>query len=367
MDIRDLRPPVEDGPWPPLTQLPPMTFEPLARATSWQQLIYAQGGGFRPLLMDVHVPATPRPAPVVLWVHGGGWGEGDRRLVPLQWGQQEFFQQFVDAGIAVATCDYRLIAEAPVEAMVQDIVAAIRYLRRYAGELALDADRVAVWGDSAGSHLSSLAALAGSAPDPDPAILGSQGVGEGRADVTGIVWWYGASDLTVLPELCEFLWATATPEERTTLAERYSPVTHLRADSPPLLIMHGDQDTMAPFDQAVRLHEAAVAVGAPSRLLVVPGAEHAFLGADIRAQWQTGLDFLAGLFAGGRAPAAARACSSLGKRSPDACPRRVVDHRNDAGSAHDHPGRQAPGRVAPNTDQAYRVWRIAEHNGRQPP
>ena len=82
------------------------------------------------------------------------------------------------------------------------------------------------------------------------------------------------------------------PDAREWLAMAYSPVTHVRADSPPMLIMHGDSDKMSPLDQAVRLHDAARAAGAWSRLVVVPGAEHVFLGADIEAQWQVAIDFL---------------------------------------------------------------------------
>ena len=292
VDIRELRAPVEHGPWPPLTHLPPLSFEPLRGARSWTGLTYAQVPGFRPLVLDLHVPLTTRPAPLVMWVHGGGWSEGDRRLVPLQWGQQELFQRLIDAGIAVATPDHRLIGEAAPDDMVRDLVAALRYVRHYALDLGLDVDRVAVWGDSAGAHLASLVGLAGSAARPDPHFLGRLGVGAGRTDVAAIIWWYGASDLTVLPDLTESLWRGVDSEARDWLAMAYSPVSHLRADSPSMLIMHGDQDSLAPLEQATRLHERARAVGARSRLIVVPGADHVFVGADIGVQWQAAIDFL---------------------------------------------------------------------------
>ena len=292
VDLTELRPPVEDGPWPPMTHLPPLRTSPLRGATTWTGLTYAQVPGFRPMVLDLHVPDSGGPAPVVMWVHGGGWAEGDRRLVPLQWGQQRLFQKLVDAGFAVATPDHRLIEEVAPDDMVRDLVAAVRYLRTYAADLRLDGDRLALWGDSAGAHLAALAGLAGSAERPDPHFLGRSGVGRGRTDVSSIIWWYGAADLTVLPDLTESLWRGVDPDAREWLAMAYSPVTHGRADSPPMLIMHGDSDTMSPLDQAVRLHDAARAAGAWSRLVVVPGAEHVFLGADIEAQWQVAIDFL---------------------------------------------------------------------------
>ena len=292
MDIRELRPPVEDGPWPPITHHPPIASGPLPGAHSWTGLSYALIDGYRPLVMDVHVPDGVDAAPVVLWVHGGGWAIGDRRHTPLQWGQQRLFERLLAAGFAVATPDYRLTRESALPAPVHDLVAAIRYLRRYARELRLDSDRVGAWGESAGAHLVALAGLAGSAPTPDSWLLGDAGVGTGRTDVRAIVYWYGASDLTALPDLHTFFWPKAAPAEGADLALRCSPVAHVRADSPPLLVVHGDADTIAPLDQALRLAQAAESVGASCELVVVPGAEHALLGGPVEPHWDQAIAFL---------------------------------------------------------------------------
>lgn len=291
MDIRDLRPPVEDGPWPPITFLPPLTSGPLRGARSWVGLSYALIEGFRPLTMDVHVPQGPGPHPVVVWVHGGGYVGGDRRLVPLQWGQQSLFERLLAAGIAVATPDYRLVGEAELPAPVHDLVAAVRYLRRYADELGIDADRLGVWGESAGAHLGALAGLAGCAPEPDPWLVGEVGVGHGRADVSAIVAWYGVFDLTADPDLQE-LWPNATTAQRAEWAARCSPVRLLRSDSPSLLLMHGDRDGMVPVGQSIDMQAAAAAAGARCELVVVDGSDHVFLGVPIEPQWDRAIDFL---------------------------------------------------------------------------
>ncbi|MFX0539146.1 alpha/beta hydrolase fold domain-containing protein [Ornithinimicrobium sp. Y1847] len=292
MDITELRPPVEDGPWPPITHFPPLDYPPLQRARSWTGLTYALVDGYRPLVLDVHVPEGVEAAPVVLWVHGGGWVSGDRRHVPLQWGQHRMFQEMIDAGLAVATADHRLLGEAPVEAAVHDLVAAIRYLRCYGEALRIDPDRVGLLGDSAGAHLAAMAGLVGSHPEPDPTLLGDLGVGGGRADVRAIVWWYGASDLTRTPALMEMMWPGESGQRRLNLARRLSPVTHLRSDSPPLLLMHGDRDSVAPVQEAQVFHAAAQAAGALSELVIVPGAEHVFLGAEIEPLWGHAIAFL---------------------------------------------------------------------------
>lgn len=302
MDLSDLRPPVEDGPWPPITHFPPLVYGPLRGARSWTGLTHASVPGYRPLQLDVHVPEGLASPPVVLWVHGGGWAEGDRRHVPLQWGQQRMFQAILDAGMAVATCDYRLNEEARLPAAVHDVVAAVRYLRRYAAELGLDGDRVGLWGDSAGAHLAAVAGLAGSSPEPDPWVLGEIGVvadgayasgGPERTDVRAVVWWYGLADLARERQLAAWLWPEVEADARAELARRLSPVTYLRSDSPPLLAMMGDADTVAPVTQAHALAEAAEAVGARCELVISPGSGHVFHGEPLEAFWERAVEFLA--------------------------------------------------------------------------
>lgn len=292
MDVRDLRPPVEDGPWPPLTHLPPLDHPPLRDARTWTGLTYAIVGGYRPMVLDLHVPTGVDSPPVVMWVHGGGWREGDRRLGPLQWEQQGLFQRVLDAGLALATPDYRLVAESSLPGPVHDVVAAVRYLRRYAAQLGVDATRLGLWGDSAGGHLATVAGLAAGHAAPDGWLLGATGVGDGPADVSAVVSWYGASDLTLDPSLVADLWPDTSTDEREELARRVSPVHLVRADSPPMLLMHGDADSISPVEQSVRLHEAALRVGARCELEVAPGSEHVFHGEPVETYWDRAITFL---------------------------------------------------------------------------
>ena len=113
--------------------------------------------GYRPLQLDLWVPPTPTPAPLVVWIHGGGWMIGDRRYLPETLRPNQVFDALLDAGLAVATIDYRHALEAPFPAQLHDAKAAIRYLRgprRRARHL--DRRGSASWGESAGGHLAAL-------------------------------------------------------------------------------------------------------------------------------------------------------------------------------------------------------------------
>ena len=124
---------------------------------------YGEVLGFRPLELDLYVPAgLEGPVPVVVYVHGGGWQRGSRRDPPPLL-DADFYEQIAAQGLAVAAVDYRLSGEARFPAPLEDVRAAVGWVRDHAADYGLDPGRVFLWGDSAGGHLALLAALTGSA------------------------------------------------------------------------------------------------------------------------------------------------------------------------------------------------------------
>ncbi len=237
----------------------------------YADVAYAELRGFRPLLLDLYVPAasvvppdspTDLP-PLAIWIHGGGFHSGDRRNLPETYPPNSVFDRLVAAGVAVATVDYRLSAEATFPAQIDDVHAAIDYLRRFAPAYGIDADRIGTWGESAGGALAALAGLT-------------------SGQVSAVVAWYPLTDLAHHhPDRSDSVEAEllgAAPETVPELAASASAVTRVTADAPPFLIVHGDSDGVLPLDQSERLHAALVAVGASSTLHVVPGADHCFEG-----------------------------------------------------------------------------------------
>ena len=118
-------------------------------------LTYASRGGVD-LLLDLYVPAKPirRPAPVIVFLHGGGWSGGTRTTGP------DFMRYFAQDGFAIASIEYRLTPAITFPANVEDVRTAVRWLKANAAAHALDPERICLWGTSAGGHLAAVAGLA---------------------------------------------------------------------------------------------------------------------------------------------------------------------------------------------------------------
>jgi acetyl esterase/lipase len=241
-------------------------------------LAYAAPLGFRPLLLDLYLPAAgPDPAPLVVFLHGGGWLRGDRSMVSpsfASWQPGPLTRLAAD-GFAVASVDYRLSGEARFPAQLEDVSAAVDWLAGQAGRYGYDADRIVLWGESAGAHLA--------------ALLGLRSAG---SRVRGVVDWYGPADLIALDEQVGAAGALtddpldsrearllgAPVGQVPELARAASPLSQVRAGAPPFLIAHGTADRMVPFPQSEALAAALAEAGADVRLEAVDGADHMWIG-----------------------------------------------------------------------------------------
>jgi acetyl esterase/lipase len=292
---------------------------------------YAAVLGYRPLQLDLYRPgpgASPGQAwPVVLFLHGGGWGLGSRTGVgPVfdDW-QPSFFERLAQAGFAVASADYRLSGEAHFPAQLHDAKAAVRWLRRNAGEYGLAGDRIVAWGASAGGHLAALLGLTGDVPGlegsvgeerlPGPPRPGSgrPGPGAGCPDqppvsskVAAVVDWYGPTDLLAMDDQSDGTGpfrhdSPDSPESRLIggrlsdlpgLAQMASPVSHVWPGAPPFLIMHGTADHAVPLAQSQSLADALAVAGRPAETAWIGGSDHMWLGApDVEEIFAASVDF----------------------------------------------------------------------------
>ncbi|MEU9133493.1 alpha/beta hydrolase [Kitasatospora sp. NPDC048540] len=317
-----------DSGWPPPPFVPPPSPRRAADGVlTYEAVTYARTFGYRPRLLDVHVPPAGAPVPAVVWIHGGGWMDGDRRFPPPTVPVDLLFGSILGAGLAVVTIDYRHSLEAPFPAQLHDVKAAIRYVRRFADRLGIDAARIGVFGESAGGHLAAMAALTGTGADPssdpgsgstgtDGQLEGDEGVGRGDTTVRCAVDWYGVSDIVAaasavpalalaggaggagpeLPGVGDPYTALlgASPADRPDLAAAASPVGRVPSAVPPFLLVHGTADRLVPYSQSERLAEHLTGHGGAVELVPVHGADHIFLGSEeIPSIVARSVDFLA--------------------------------------------------------------------------
>ena len=226
------------------------------------------------LLLDLYLPDDADNPKLIVWVHGGAWRSGSRASMPLK--------DLVDEGYAVASIDYRLSPVARFPAQIHDIKAAIRFLRANASEYGYDARSIAIAGASAGGHLVALVGVT----NGNSKLEGRVGDHlDQSSDVQAIIDLYGPTNLTtILPQSTPHglgvripalqLLLGGQPEDKTELAKLASPVFHVDASDPPLLILHGDQDPQVPVNQSLELLGKYEEFSLPVELEIIHGGVH---------------------------------------------------------------------------------------------
>jgi acetyl esterase/lipase len=246
----------------------------LAAPSLQADIQYATTAAGEPLRLDLYLPESGGSAPLVVWIHGGAWENGNKSAMPLE--------PVIERGFAVASLDFSPASKAPFPGQVHEIKAAIRFLRAHAKQYGYDASRIAVAGASSGAHL---AALVGTS-NGNRELEGALGAERGESsDVHAIVSYFAATNLTTIlaqstpfglnvrePALKRLL--GAAPKDVEPLARLASPVFQVDPSDPPLLLFHGDQDPQMPINQSHELEGAYEKQGLEAELVVVHGAAH---------------------------------------------------------------------------------------------
>ena len=242
---------------------------------------YHRAGG-RDLTLDVYRPrGASEPTPTLVYVHGGGWTNGSKEASALT------FLPYLEMGWSVVNVSYRLADAAHAPAAVEDCRCALRWVYRNAGQLNFDLGRIVVTGNSAGGHLALTTGMLPASAGLDRQCPGDRrrawttgATSTAELEVAAIINWYGITDVHDLAHRTPGTSGNFTEAwlgsrgDRDAVARRVSPVNYVRGDTPPILTIHGDADSIVPYDHATRLHELLDEWGVPNRLLTIEGGGH---------------------------------------------------------------------------------------------
>jgi acetyl esterase/lipase len=251
-------------PTPTPTLTPTLTPTPFPLAgQSLLDVTYCTMGGL-PQKMDIYFPETGGPWPVVYYVHGGSWMNGDKA-------EAEGLAKWLNPlGYLVASVNYRMYPSVKFPALIEDPKCGVRFLRAHAAEYNIDPERIAAWGASAGGHLVALLGTTEASAGFDTGEYLEQ-----SSRVQAVVDISGPSDLALTFKnsglLTVIMLGFAIKPEARAFG---SPVTYATADDPPFLIIHGDQDEVVPVEQGQVMYDALTKVGAPAKLVIVKNGRH---------------------------------------------------------------------------------------------
>ena len=252
-------------------------------------LVYQEGRRHRDLAyasaherqkLDIIETTAPGPRPAIVWIHGGGWRAGSKSVIS--------FGDFSRRGYVLVAVGYRLSDQGWPSPII-DVKAAIRWLRANASTYGIDPNRIAVAGSSAGGHLSAfLGASIGVTEFDDPSL----GNTDSSSAVNLVINYYGPAELALMDDdtqsnncppgglchLCEdspeTMLAGCSISDCPNRWTQASPVTHIDGNEPPFLTIHGTADCTVPTPQSQRLHDALMAFGQQTELILAQGAGH---------------------------------------------------------------------------------------------
>jgi len=241
----------------------------------WLRNVEFGKGGEQKLTMHILRPRKlpKEPMPVLVYIHGSAWMRDNKDLAVarlIATAQQGYF----GAAIQVRTS-----GEAAFPAQIEDSKCAIRFLRAKAKEYHLDTNRIGVWGDSSGGHLSALVATSGNAKE----LEGTGGWAEISSQVHAACPMCPAIDFLSpdwperhnMPNGPAFRLLRGDPrKDKMELAKNASPLTYITKDCPPFFIVHGDNDRTVPYSQGKLLYDALTKAGVNAKLHTIKGGDH---------------------------------------------------------------------------------------------
>lgn len=251
---------------------------------TWSDVDYA-GDGIVGHMMDIYTPKDGKALhKVIVIIYGSAWYSNNSKGKAFN----EIGQPLLDAGFTVVSINHRASTEAKFPAQINDVKAAIRYVRAHAKAYGFDTSFIGITGYSSGGHLSS---LTGTTNGVKKYSVGKETVDiEGSigsclnysSKVNAVVDWFGPVDMTKMqdcsttkdeksPEATLLGIAPAKNLDRVALL---GPATYLDEKDPMFLVIHGDADPVVSYCQSVNFSEALKEKGKLYDFITVPNGKH---------------------------------------------------------------------------------------------
>ena len=229
----------------------------------------------RDLKLDLIYPEDKfdKRYPCIVWICGGAWMRMDKSA------HLSYLSMLAHQGFVVCSVEYRTSNEGSYPIQIEDVKAAIRYLKAHADRYRIDKEHFGAMGESAGGFLTCMAAL-----DHDKA----HDVGdylEESSSIQAACPWYPPTNLSTF----KYKDAEESAASMESLLLGYnimrnikdaynsSPVSKVTKDAPPFLIIHGINDQTVPFEQSEELYDKLIENGCDADLIALEGADHADL------------------------------------------------------------------------------------------
>ena len=230
------------------------------------------------LKLDLYLPKNRTTStPTLILFHGGGWVDGQKERNVL------FLLPYLAMGWSAVNVEYRTGHQSPAPAAVEDARCSLRWINYHAREYSLDTSKFVLTGTSAGGHLSLITGMlpANTVFDRQCTIQSNDRWNVATVPepkVAAIVNWFGITDVADLLDgpnaknyAREWFGSMSNAEQ---LARQVSPINYVRPGLPPIITIHGENDDVAPYNGAVRLHAALDKAGVPNQLVTIRGRKH---------------------------------------------------------------------------------------------
>jgi len=283
-----------------ITDALPQPIVNLKDITVYSDIVYETISGFRSLRLDLYSRTVKSAAaPLVIFVHGGGFTKGNKRATANFENWPEVLAGLARKGCVVASVEYRLSSEVSFPAPLDDVKSALRFLRANSKKYGIDPQKVGIWGTDAGAQLAALVALTGG---EDGIASSDKSNGQYSEAVQAWAGWYGTYDLSELIKGMSIQSSEGKPASSQSgivvplafynctdkgcspeIIKNASPISFVDEQDPSALLIHGKKDQLVPLSQTEAMEIRMGEKGEKVEVIYIDGVGHGWVGENLKS------------------------------------------------------------------------------------